>query len=112
MRRFILLFFLPFLLYSQNNVSPEEIEQELRCAEAQYRKSKKMFNPWYTGPLVTRAASMMPPGYANIQPYLFVTGVYATFNANRHSVSLPDNLYTLRALTPMQIGITDTMDIV
>ena len=71
-----------------------------------------MFNPWYTGPLVTPAASMMPPGYANIQPYLFVTGVYATFNANRHSVSLPDNLYTLRALTPMQIGITDTMDIV
>ncbi len=110
MRHFIFFCFLPLFLLSYT--SPEQVDQELKSAESLYQKAKNMFNPWYTGPLVTPSASMMPPGYANIQPYLFITGVYGTYNTHRHAVSLPDNLYTLKVISPMQIGITDTMDAV
>jgi hypothetical protein len=112
MRYFIFLFFLPFLTYAQNNVTPEQIQRELNEAEDQYQKSKEMFNPWYTGPLVTPSASMMPPGQANIQPYLFITGAYAMYNKDRHSVPLLHNAYSLKVNPPMQIGITNTMDVV
>ena len=45
----------------EEHKSPEQIEQELQSAEAQFQRAKKMFNPWYTGPLQTPGASMMPP---------------------------------------------------
>ena len=63
MLKFILLL-IPFLLIAQDQPikSPEEIQAELDQAEAQFRKAEKMFNPWYTGPLIASSASMVPPG--------------------------------------------------
>ncbi|MBX7067149.1 MAG: hypothetical protein K1X28_07955 [Parachlamydiales bacterium] len=113
MRLFILfLGLLPMIAWSQDQKSPEEIQKELDAAEAKYKQAKEMFNPWYTGPLVTPSASMMPPGYANIQPYLFVTGSWAAYDSERHVVSRKDNVYSLQVVPPMQIGITNTMDFV
>lgn len=113
MRIFTLLVcILPFAAWTQDVESPEEIQQELDSAEAKYKKAKAMFNPWYTGPLVTPSASMMPPGSMNIQPYLFVTGSWASYNSERHAVSRLNNAYSLQVTPPMQIGITDTMDFV
>lgn len=91
---------------------PEVLQKELCQAEKKYAQAKEMFNPWYTGPLVTPSASMMPPGSANIQPYLFFVDTYATFDSTRHSVSLPHNLYSVQLIAPLQVGITDTMDLV
>jgi hypothetical protein len=112
MCKFIFLFLVPSLIYGQNHKTPEQIQMELDLAEAQFKKSKEMFNPWYAGPLVTPSASMMPPGYANIQPYIFITGNYAEFNKERHSIALPFNSYQLKVIAPIQIGITDSTDFV
>lgn len=90
--------------------SPEQIQKEIISAKEQYRRAKNMFNPWYTGPLITPSPSMMPPGQYNIQPYLFVGGTYATFNEDRHSISLSHNQYSLRATSGMFIGITKSVD--
>lgn len=115
MRKSFLLFILPLVLYSQepsrsSHKSPEQIELEIDQAEADFKKAKKMFNPWYTGPLVTPTVEMVAPGSVNIQPYLFVIDNYAEFNEDRHSISQP-NLINLNSLVTIQTGITDTMDI-
>lgn len=116
MRKIFWLLALPILLCAQEqekmvHKSPEEIQQELNDAEAQFDRAKKMFNPWYAGPLVTPSASMMPPGMANIQPYVFINANYASFNEDRHSIALPHNSYQLQVIAPMQIGVTSTTDI-
>ncbi|MBX9743937.1 MAG: hypothetical protein K2X08_01860 [Chlamydiales bacterium] len=90
--------------------SPEEIQRELDEAEKQLRRAEEMFDPWYTGPLVTPSASMMPPGYANTQGYLFFTQDYAAFNKDRKSVSLANDTYNLNPYNNLQIGITDSVD--
>src|SRR3989338_578871 len=108
----LLLLSLSCTVLAQNVPTPEEVQKELDEAEAQYQYTKEMFNPWYTGPLVTPSSSMMPPGSANIQPYLFVSGTYAAFDSDRHSISLPNNVYGLKVISPLQVGITDTMDLV
>lgn len=101
-----------FAMWSQEQKSPEQIQKELNAAETKYAYAKSMFNPWYTGPLVTPSASMMPPGSANIQPYLFVSGSWANYDSQRRVVSIPDNAYSVQLNPPMQIGLTDTMDLV
>jgi hypothetical protein len=114
---------LPLMLYTQRglaqwsvqgepHLTPQQIEKQLSDAEVQLREAKEMFNPWYTGPLLTPSASMMPPGYGNIQPYVFVSGTYAGYDANRHAVGLTNNLYQLKSSNILQFGITNTMDIV
>ncbi len=109
--RYLFAFLLPLLVFGQNHKSPQQIQMELDDAESQFKKSKEMFNPWYAGPLVTPSASMMPPGQANIQPYLFVKGNYAAFNSERKSIALPHNSYQVQVISPMQIGVTVSTDI-
>src|ERR1700758_5530718 len=107
----ILLGFLPALMIcAQNHKSPEQIQEELNSAEAKFKYAKEMFNPWYAGPLITPSASMMPPGQANMQPYLIIQGNYASFNEDRKLVSLAHNSYNLIVTAPIQIGVTNTTD--
>ncbi len=90
--------------------SPQEIQRELDRDEELFKEAKEMFNPWYTGPLLTGGAHMMPPGSANIQPYIFVTDNYAVWNNERKSVSIPDR-WNLNPQFVIQTGITNWMDI-
>lgn len=99
------------MLFSVEEKTPDEIELELNQAEIQFTRAEQMFNPWYTGPLITPSASMMPPGSANIQPYLFYTDNYAQFNSNRKSVSFESNLQQLNPQFIIQTGITNTTDL-
>lgn len=111
MHKFFIVLF-PFLLIAQAPQpvkSPEEIQMELARAEIQFKKAEKMFNPWYTGPLITPSATMMPPAEFNVQPYIFVTDKYATYNEDRHKVSIP-SLIQLQGSATIQTGITDSMD--
>lgn len=94
----------------QGHMTPEQIEEQLDEAEAEFERAKQMFNPWYTGPLITPSASMMPPANGNIQPYIFIADNYAQFNEDRQSISLPDNLIQLNTSVVIQTGITDTVD--
>ena len=89
--------------------SPEEIRQELDDAERQLARAEEMFDPWYTGPLLTPSASMMPPGYANTQGYLFFTQNYAAFNEDRKSVSFAHDTYNLNPVDILQFGVTDSV---
>ena len=99
------------IVQAQPHKTPEEIQAELDAAEAQFDRAKKMFNPWYTGPIVTPSASMMPVGVGNMQPYLFIADNYAAFNEDRKSISLPSNLVQVKGLFVLQTGVTDTTDI-
>jgi hypothetical protein len=90
--------------------SPAEIEKELEDAQAQLNKAKKMFNPWYAGPLITPAPSMCPPGYAMYQPYVFATGNYGRYNQDRRLTNIPD-LVQLKTTQILQFGVTNSVDI-
>jgi hypothetical protein len=109
----LILLLIPFLLIAQNQPvkSPEEIQAELDAAEAQFRKAEKMFNPWYTGPLITPSATMMPPGECNIQPYIFVTDKYASYDEDRHVKGHPA-LIQLQGSATILTGVTDSMDFI
>jgi hypothetical protein len=90
--------------------SPQEIQEELNQDEALFKEAQEMFNPWYTGPLLTGGAHMMPPGSANIQPYIFVTDTYGLWDSERDSVNISDK-WTLNPQFVIQTGITNWLDI-
>ncbi|MBF8263522.1 MAG: hypothetical protein HW387_1187 [Parachlamydiales bacterium] len=91
--------------------TPEQIAEELRVAEVQFQKAKKMFNPWYTGPIITSGSSNMPQGWGNIAPYLALADNYAQFDKHRHSHHLDSDRVNLNPKVGMQFGITKTLDI-
>ncbi len=107
------LVFLPLALIAEEPQpkvkSAEEIHAELKADQEKFDRALKLFNPWYTGPLVTPSATMMPPGDVNFQPYLNVQTNYAQFNEDRHSVTTP-NLVQLQSQNVLQTGLTDWMD--
>ena len=111
MRKFLWVLLIPFSLCALVHKSPEQIESELQNAEEQFAHAQTLFNPYYTGPLLTPSCAMIPPGDIMIQPYVFISDNYAAFNKHRESVSLPSSLVSL-VLQPVifQIGITPTVD--
>lgn len=90
--------------------SPEEIQQEINQAQSDFEIAEKMFNPWYTGPLIASSASNVPPGQILLQPYLYLTTNYAHFNDHRKSISTP-NTFIMSPLCVFETGITNWMDI-
>lgn len=95
--------------YQNNPPPPAVVEKQLKDAEAEFAKAKKMFNPWYTGPLITPSPHLIPPGLINIQPYLFYTDNYAHFDKHAESHDIPD-LHTIKGLAAIQFGIVKWMD--
>lgn len=89
--------------------SPEEVRRQLNKAELDFQKAKEMFNPWYTGPLITPSAHIIPPGYINVQPYLYVTDNYGQFDKNGKSRHIPE-LGQIKLLSAIQFGILKWMD--
>ncbi len=90
--------------------TPQEIQQELQANEELFKQAEEMFNPWYTGPLLTGSAHMMPPGSANIQPYVFVTDNYAVWDHNRHTINIPNKVNLNPSISGFQFGITKWLD--
>lgn len=91
-------------------VPPEQIEKELADAEREFKEAKKMFNPWYTGPLLTPSASVLPAPHVVIQPYFFYINNYAHFDKHGKSHDTPNFQIVKPALAPLQVGITQWMD--
>ena len=110
MKKIVLLLFFCNTLSSWQYHSPREIQETLDEAETQFSRALEIFNPWYTGPILTPSATMMPPGMGNIQAYVFANDIYASFNAERKSVSLEHNLINLNPIMLIQTGITDSLD--
>lgn len=115
MRIQFLLFLFPIFAFSQDSDSAEpikstqEIQQEIDASEQKFERAKKMFVPWYTGPLITPSPSMVPPATFLLQPYVFVKDTYASFNRERKSISAP-SLVNMNPLVVIQTGVTNNMD--
>lgn len=111
MQKFLFFLFCTSILFAQEPIlTPRQIQAELDEANARFARAKKMFNPWYTGPLITPSPGMMPPGQANIQPYLFINGTYGAYNKKRKAKPIPHNVYTLQVTSGIATGITKTVD--
>lgn len=89
---------------------PEVVEQQLRDAQAEFDVARKMFNPWYAGPLLTPSAHILTPGLVNIQPYLFYTNNYAKFDEHGHSHKI-SNIHTINPTVPVLIGMLPWVDL-
>lgn len=88
--------------------SPAAIEKELVDAEKEFSDAKKMFNPWYTGPLLAPSATLIEPGSYNIQPYLFTTWNYGKYQQSGKMERSP-TLFQIYPQMPFQFGITSWM---
>ena len=89
--------------------SEETVDEQLRQAQAEFEMARKMFNPWYAGPLLTPSAHNVPPGEYVVQPYLFIKNTYARFNENRRSQNIPD-IWTIQPLMLLQMGWLSWLD--
>ncbi|MFA6119178.1 MAG: hypothetical protein WCT85_01335 [Parachlamydiales bacterium] len=106
-RFFIFLIFISFFAYA--DVPREQIETELSQAEKDFQIAKKMFNPWYGGPLLTGSGNVLPPGYVNINPVLQITDNFAAYNASRHAKSIPDFI-SINPSIAFGVGIVNRLD--
>ncbi len=91
-------------------VTPETLQVELDQAEKDFQTAQQMFSPWYAGPLIAGSAHMIPPGFGNIQPYLFAIDNYGTYNGDRHQVGLAHHKWQLNVPFVIQAGITSWAD--
>ncbi|NGX34716.1 MAG: hypothetical protein K1060chlam1_01069 [Candidatus Anoxychlamydiales bacterium] len=90
--------------------SLEVVQEELTQAEKDFEIAKKMFNPWYGGPLITGSGATLPQGLVNVQPYFYYTVNYAAFDENRKSRSIK-NINVTNPKLALAVGITDRIDI-
>lgn len=91
--------------------SREEIAEELKEAQLEFQEARKMFNPWYAGPLLTPSAHIITPGLINIQPYLFVTNNHGAYTRSGHSDDIPNKIQ-INPQAIFQVGILDWVDAV
>lgn len=91
-------------------VPPEEIEEQLEGAQKEFEDARKMFNPWYTGPILAPSAHVLQPPCVNIQPYLFYTVNYGAFDNGGQSHGIPDLTVVNPTLAPLLVGLTPWMD--
>jgi hypothetical protein len=99
------------LLAQTEHKTPAQIAKELEDAENQFNRAKELFIPWYTGSLQAPGATNVPPGLGFIQPYVYLTENYASFDSERKSRSLSSSLVSLNPSASLQFGITDNLDI-
>ena len=85
------------------------VDKHLAQAQADFEIAKKMFNPYYAGPLLTPSAHNVPPGHFNIQPYIFFTNTFAQYNDNRRSVNITD-IWQLQGSFIFQMGWLNWLD--
>lgn len=112
MRKLFWLLFLVSVAHLHGNLpvkSPEEVQREVQQADMTLEIAQKMFNPWYTGPLITAPANNVPYQKINIQGYLYLTNQYGQYTNHRKSVNIP-NIYTISPLLIFQYGLTPWLD--
>lgn len=98
-------------VYAQTQalVPQEEIEKQLQDAENEFNEAKKMFNPWYAGPLLAPSAHILPPGNVNAQPYVFLTNNYARFDQSGSRRSI-DHIKVVNPQLVLQFGMFKMVD--
>lgn len=87
-----------------------QVDQDLSKAQNDFEVARKMFNPYYAGPLLTPSAHNVPPGHFNVQPYVFVTNTFAEYNGDRKSVNITDT-WQVKPIIIMQAGLLNWLDL-
>jgi len=68
-------------------------------------------SPWMTGPLLSPSGHTVPPGYINLEPYLFYTDNFGVYN-NRFGKSTSTPMQTIwNPLLVAYYGLTNHLDI-
>jgi hypothetical protein len=91
-------------------VPPEQLEKELAEAQKEFEEAKKMFNPWYTGPLITPSATVLQPPQVVVQPFFSYTNNYARYDKHGHPHGIPHLKVLNPSMAAVQVGITKWMD--
>lgn len=65
--------------------------------------------PWFTGPLLTPTANVVPKGHYNIQSYVFLTNTYGHYDANWKKQSMP-HLFIGSFVVDVQFGLSKICD--
>lgn len=91
-------------------VSPEEIQKQIDQAQSEYAQAKKMFKPYYSGPLLAASAHNVPPGALVVQPYVFLNTQYAEYTEKRHVRSVPDT-FSIQPTAVLQTGLLNRWDL-
>lgn len=94
------------LSYGKDLISPDKLEKELTIAEKDFALAEKMFDPYYTGPLLAPGVTIPAPGHVTVQPYLFLTDTYGRYDDRGHTESI-DDIYTARGNFLAFIGFTE-----
>ena len=104
---------LPFFSFAETPeviIPPvEKVERQLATAEAEFDLARKMFNPWYAGPLLTPGAHNAAPGHFAIQGYLYFTTTFAKYNDHRDAKSIP-NIFAFKPAFVYQMGLFTWLD--
>lgn len=66
--------------------------------------------PWFTGPLLSPSARVVPVGHVNLEPYLFYTIVDGTYGSDWEVTSKP-KFFSLTPVFLFKIGLTETLDL-
>jgi hypothetical protein len=66
--------------------------------------------PWFTGPLLAPAGHTIPPGYINVEPYVFYTVRTGEYNADWNTINIP-NFTSVNFQMLLYMGITKRFDI-
>jgi hypothetical protein len=108
--KLLLIFFLGISNLILAVVPLSVVDKEIDDAQKEFDVAKKMFNPWYSGPLLTGSPHTLPPGMVNLQPYLFITNNHGAYSGSGSSSSVP-NKFVVKPLIDIQTGLTKNMDI-
>ena len=65
--------------------------------------------PWFTGPLLTGSSHVVPVGYFNFEPYLFVDDFYGSYDSKWHSHSTP-TFIDVAPVFSLQVGVIKDVD--
>lgn len=106
-----LLIFIASSLCAAKESLPTPAEDHAKLLQAQHDLdiAKKMFNPYYAGPLFAMAPNNVPKGMRAIQPYFFVTSDYGVYTNSRRMQSTP-NEKQLQLLNIDQLGLNHWLD--
>jgi len=66
--------------------------------------------PWYTGPLLTPGAHVLPPYTFNVQPSLYVQKTFASFDQHCHLKRFSDSIWTVQPTLSVQVGCLSWLD--
>lgn len=68
------------------------------------------YSPWTSGPIIATSATNIPPGQLLIEPFVYVTDFYGTYNDKWHESDLSHSRYTINPALQIEFGLNTWID--